>query len=266
MKESRIIKKIKRLLRQASVPEYLHRFGPKTYAFWKHVFCLLIKQACKMSYERVSEFLRDLGFAAPTASALCKCLKRLTVKQLELLLQATNQFKKTLVAATDGLYFSQVNPSFAYLKRVKRGLPRKTTQSVGVYDTRRKKWLGVQTRRKQIGEYKLATRAMQKLVTIVSTLVGDKGFDINKFHEFLKRQGIKAIIPVKKNTHRGFYRNRARKFWRTRTYHRRSLIESAISRLKRLFGGFLYSRQTRQQRKEVLLRMIADNLNIGGTK
>ena len=139
--------KNQRLLRQASVAEYLHHFGPKKYAFWKHFFCLLIKQACKMSYERVSEFLRDLGFAAPTASALCRCLKRLTVKQLELLLQATNQFKKTLVAATDGLYFSQVNPSFAYLKRVKRGLPRKTTQSVGVYDTRRKKWLAVQTRR-----------------------------------------------------------------------------------------------------------------------
>ena len=263
MKEGRIIRKIKRLLRQAHLKEYLHRFGPKKFEFWKHFFCLLVKQACKMSYARVSRFLCDLGFQAPTYSALCKCLKRLTVQQLELLLQATNEFKKTLVAATDGMYYSQTNPSFAYLKRIKRGLPRKTTQSVGVYDTRRKKWLAVKTRRDHVGEYKLAKKAMAKLATLIAIIVGDKGFDINKFHEFCKRQGIKAIIPVKKGVHRGFFRNFMCQFWRTRTYHRRSLIESAISRLKRLYGGFLYSHTTIQQRKEVLLRMIADNLRIG---
>ncbi|HLC78982.1 MAG TPA: hypothetical protein VJG83_00995 [archaeon] len=32
---------------------------------------------------------------------------------------------------------------------------------------------------------------------------------------------------------------------------------------KRLYGGFLYSHTTIQQRKEVLLSMIADNLRIG---
>ena len=132
-----------------------------------------------------------------------------------------------------------------------------------MYDTRRKKWLAVKTRRDKIGEYKLATKAMTKLVTIIATLVGDKGFDINKFHKFLKEHNIHAIIPVKKGVHRGFYRNRARKYWRKRTYNRRSIIESAISRLKRLYGGFLYSRHTLQQRKEVLLRMIADNLRLG---
>ena len=167
------------------------------------------------------------------------------------------------MAEKEGLYFSQNNPSFAYLKRIKRGLPRKTTQSVGVYDTRRKKWLAVKTRRDHIGEYKLAKKAMAKLITLIAILVGDKGFDINKFHEFCKRQGIKAIIPVKKRVHRGFFRNFMRQFWRTRTYHRRSIIESAISRLKRLYGGFLYSHTTVQQRKEVLLRMIADNLRLG---
>lgn len=216
-----------------------------------------------MGYRRASKFLNDLGFNAPTYSALCKCLKRLTVQQLELLLQATNEFKKTLVAATDGMYHSQTNPSFAYLKRIKQGLPRKTTQSVGVYDTRRKKWLAVKTRRNKIGEYKLATKALTKLVTLIAIIVGDKGFDINKFHKFCKQQNIKTIIPVKKGVHRGFFRNFMRQFWRTRTYHRRSIIESAISRLKRLYGGFLYSHTTIQQRKEVLLRMIADNLRIG---
>ena len=263
MKEGRIIRKIKRLLKRAGMRPYLHRFGPKKFEFWKHFFCLLVKQACKMSYERVACFLRDLGFQAPCPSALCKCLRRLTVKQLELLLQATNEFRKTLVAAVDGLYHSQTNPSFAYLKRIKRGLPRKTTQSVGVYDTRRKRWLAVKTRRKAVGEYKLAKKAMAKLITIIATIVGDKGFDINKFHQFLKQHNIKGIIPIKKNVHKGFYRNYMRQFYRTRTYHRRSIIESGISRLKRLYGSFLYSRKTSQQRKEVLLRMIADNLRIG---
>jgi len=263
MREGRIIRKIKRLLRRAKIPAHPNHFGSKKFEFWKHFFCLILKQGCKKSYARISGFLSDLGFEAPCASALCKCLKRMTVKQLEVLLQATNEFKKTLVAAVDGLYFSQNNPSFAYLKRIKRGLPRKTTQSVAFYDTRRKKWLAVKTRRKSIGEYKLAKKAMEKLLTVICTLVADKGFDINKFYEFLKKHGIKGIIPVKKGTHKGFFRNFMRKFFRKRTYHRRSLIESGISRLKRLYGGFLYSHKTTQQRKEVLLRMIADNLRIG---
>src|SRR3989338_5782231 len=76
MKENRIIRKIKRLLKRAGLRPYLHKVGPKKYEFWKHFFCLLVKQASKMSYERVSVFLRDLGFHAPTPSALCKCLKR----------------------------------------------------------------------------------------------------------------------------------------------------------------------------------------------
>lgn len=216
-----------------------------------------------MSYRRVSKFLRDLGFKVPTYSALCKSLKRLTVKQLELLLQATNEFKKTLVAAVDGLYFSQVNPSFAYLDRVKRGFPRKNTQCVGIIDTRRKKWLAVSTRRKPVGEYRLAKKLLTKLLTLIEILVADKGFDVNDFYKLLKTLGIRGIIPVKKGTHKGFFRNFMKKYFRTRTYHRRSIIESLISRLKRLYGNFLYSRNTLQQRKEVLLRLIADNLKIG---
>ncbi len=202
-----------------------------------------------------------MGFDVPTYSALAKFVKRLTQAQLELLLSATIHFQKTVVAAVDGMYFSQVNPSYAYLQRVKRGLPRKNTQSVGVYDTRRKKWLAVKTRRDKIGEYKLAQEALAKLTIIIAVMVADKGFDVNLFYKQLKRIGIRGIIPVKKGTHKGFYRNFMRKFYRTRTYHRRSLIESAISRLKRLYGGHLFSRGAYQQRKEVLLRMIADNLN-----
>ncbi len=181
MREGSIIRKIKRLLKRAGFKEYLHKFGPKTYPFWSHFFCLLFKQATKKGHRKASRFLQGLGFKAPTYSALCKQLRKLTIKQLEVLLQATNEFKETLVAAVDGLYHSQTNPSFAYLKRVKRGLPRKTTQSMGVYDTRRKKWLAVKTRRKSIGDYKLATKAMAKLITIIITLAGDKDFPPSAF-------------------------------------------------------------------------------------
>lgn len=257
----KLVKKVKGLLKRARMPDFLHHFGPKWYPLWMHFLCLLVKQACKLSYRRVCRFLRDLGFDAPTYSALCKFVKRLTQQQLELLLRATSGFEKTVVAAVDGMYFSQVNPSFAYLKRIKRGFPRKNTQTVGFYDTRRKKWLAASTRRKNIGEYKLAEEALAKLAIVIGIVVADKGFDINKFYRLLKQRGIRGIIPVKKGVHRGFFRNFMRQFYRTRTYHRRSIIEAGISRLKRLYGGFLYSRNAYQQRKEILLRMIADNLN-----
>src|SRR3989344_9005674 len=110
--KGKLEKKVKTLLKRAKIPRWLHHFGPKKYEFWIHFLCLVVKQACKMSYRRISKFLREIGvdFEIPTYFALCKCLKRLTVKQLELLLQATIQFKKTLVGAVDGLYFPQVNP------------------------------------------------------------------------------------------------------------------------------------------------------------
>lgn len=257
----RLVRKVKCWLKRARMPLFLHRFGPKWYPCWMHFLCLLVKQACRLSYRRTCRFLGGLGFGVPTYSALCKFLKRLTQRQLELLLQATTRFERTLVAAVDGMYFSQVNPSFAYLKRVKRGLPRKTTQCVGFYDTRRKRWLAASTRRKSIGEYKLAEEALAKIAIVIGLVVADKGFDINRFYRLLKQQGITGVIPVKKGVRRGFFRNFMRKYYRTRTYHRRSIIEAGISRLKRLYGGFLYSRNAYQQRKEVLLRMIADNLS-----
>ena len=65
-KEVKLIKKVKRLLRRANLPRWLHHFGPKKYEFYQHVLALFIRQACRLSLRRVTKLLRSLGFDVPT--------------------------------------------------------------------------------------------------------------------------------------------------------------------------------------------------------
>jgi len=41
-KEERLVNKVKRLIRRAGTPRFLHRFGPKKFLFWKLALGLLI--------------------------------------------------------------------------------------------------------------------------------------------------------------------------------------------------------------------------------
>ena len=99
-KETKLVKKVKRLLRKAGLPRWLHRFGPKKYDFWQHALALLIKQECKLSYRRTSRLLSMLGMVVPTYSALAKMAKRVPLDLWQRLLAATVQ--PAVLAAVDG--------------------------------------------------------------------------------------------------------------------------------------------------------------------
>jgi len=110
-KETKLTKKIFSLLRAVGVPRFLHHFGPKTYDSRQHVFTLLVKEVCQMSFRRVSKLFSLLGFKVPTYSALCKSRKRIPVGLWQRLLNHTAGVYLGFIAV-DSTGLSTNNPSF----------------------------------------------------------------------------------------------------------------------------------------------------------
>ncbi len=74
-KETKLVKKVKRLLRRLGWPRWLHHFGPKKYEFWQHLVALLLRFFCRLSYRRVKQLLDLLGMICPSKSSLQRTAK-----------------------------------------------------------------------------------------------------------------------------------------------------------------------------------------------
>ena len=116
-----------------------------------------------------------------------------------------------------------------------------------------------------------ATAALPLLEQIdaqLQTFYGDGAYDRRQVYDALERRDACAVIPPRKDaklsrSNGSWDRNEAirqidrhgRQAWKERIgYHRRSLVETAVSRLKGAFGERLKNREPPQQRTEVALR------------
>lgn len=106
----------------------------------------------------------------------------------------------------------------------------------------------------------------------VKKLYGDGAYDQRKVYKTLKKRGIKAIIPPRRNAKISRHgnlrgrplardvaireiRRRGRGQWKERVgYHRRSLSETAMYRMKCCFGDHLKNRLIPNQKIETRLR------------
>jgi IS5 family transposase len=119
---------------------------------------------------------------------------------------------------------------------------------------------------------------LEQVAGEVQTLYGDGAYDQWKVYEGLEQRGVDAIIPPRKNARIKQHGNSAadplprdeclrqirrdgRKAWKQSIgYHRRSLAETAVHRLKACFGGTLKNRNLENQQTEVSLRCKLLNL------
>lgn len=257
-KETRLIQKVKRLVRRAGLPRWIHRFGPKKYYFWQHMIALLVKQCCQLSYRRVSWLLSQLGMIVPTYSALAKMVKRLPYNLWQRLLAATCS-NNVHIAALDSTFFAKTNPSYHYLRRIDRkgptGIPVKASV---VVDTRRKKIIAARIRIRPRGDVLDVPNLLKQCSPRI--LVADKGYDSEAVHEHCFHHNIISMIPPRKSTKGGFYRRKMLKKYKIRTYHRREMAESKFSSTKRQFGSTVKCHQARTVRAELLARFIASNI------
>jgi hypothetical protein len=131
-----------------------------------------------------------------------------------------------------------------------------------------------------VGEAKPAVRILNKIPGKLKSVRGDGAYDPNIVRETIYKKGARAIIPpprhasIKKATE-GWVKDRdqdieaiyelggrdaGRRPWKERVgYFKRSLVETAILRLKKMFGEELKSRLLETQRTEVLCKCLLIN-------
>jgi hypothetical protein len=203
-KEERLVQKVKRLLRRARIPRWLHHYGPKKYEFWQHAIALLVKAICQLSYRQVSWLLRQLGQDVPTYSALIKMTQRMPAALWQRVLAATHS-NNVQVAAIDSTFFARSNPSYHYLRRIDRAGPvGKPVKANVLVDTRRKKVLAVRIRVLPKGDCADVPALLEQCAPRI--VVADKGYDSEAVHEHCFDKGITSMIPARCNVRSGFYR------------------------------------------------------------
>jgi len=242
------------------MPRWLHHFGPKTYEFYEHFTALLIRFFCRLSYRRIKHLLDLLGIICPSKSALQYTAKKLTSDFWNKVLKAT--CGKSYLIALDGTGLSRTNPSYYYLRRIDGKMPKIPVKLSVAFDTRKKKFAAAKIRVLPAHDIKDA-RSLLKHIT-PEIVVADKGYDARWLHELCNKKGAKAYIPIRKWGKPRFKNmslrmKSARKF-NLHIYHRRELVESGFSSIKRKYGSSVSSKNLRTICTEVYGRLVCHNL------
>jgi len=260
-KQERLSRKIKRLLGKLGCPRWLHRFGPKTYELWQHVFAFVVMAACRLSLRRVHKLLAMFGYQVPTFSALCKSRKRIspTLFQRALALTAGENHADVAIDSTG---ISRTNPSYHYIKRIdcKKPVKHWVKQST-LFDIRQQTIMAIRVRSRPRHDIKDAEYLLKR-ANVQTTLFGDTAYDSEKLHEFCWNKGIQTQIKPRKNVRKGFYRRKQMKNFSEEKYHQRSLIEAGQGSEKRKYGGFTFAVDWRAIRNEAYVKAIAYNLRL----
>lgn len=255
-KETKLIQKLKRLLRRLGCPRWLHHFGPKTYEFLEHLHALIIKAYCRLSYRRVREHCDLLGIRCPSKSALQYTAAKLDTAFWQKILSIT--CGNSHLVAIDSTGLSRTNPSYHYLKRIDGNFPCIPIKLSTAFDTRKKKFCAAKIRVLPAHDIKDAKFLLKNSNPRIA--VADKGYSAEYLFKFAHEHNMVLMVPAKKNAKRGRYRKKMARQYRLRTYHRRSLVESSNSSIKRKFGASVSSKTVRTIRTEVYLRLVCHNL------
>jgi len=116
-------------------------------------------------------------------------------------------------------------------------------------------------------------RLLKQIDAPVERVLADGASDSRECYRALARRGARPIIPPRKGSIfwseesleernrnlRGVHKRGAEAWKKQAGYHRRSLVETAIFRLKALFTDKLRSREIERQRREVMVRCAALN-------
>lgn len=255
-KGERLLHKVKHLLSRLGHPRWLHRFGPKKYDLADHVHALLVRAFCRTSYRQTKKLLDLLGTVCPSKSALQSTAARLEAGFWDRILKIT--CPQSYLVALDATCFARSNPSYHYLRRIDGKMPRVPVKLNVAFDTRKKKFVVAKVRVRPAHDLRDAEVLLRRSKPRI--VVADKGYTSEKLHRLAEEQGTLLMVPLKKNIRHGRYRKKHQKSFRTRTYHRRELVEASFSSIKRKMGGSISSKKVRTIRTEVLGRLACHNI------
>lgn len=124
-----------------------------------------------------------------------------------------------------------------------------------------------------VSDKEVLPNLLEQITEEIEQLTADGGYDYRSCYEAIAQRGARAVIPprrtgrinrqdeVLKARNENLRRiRRGRKKWKRESrYHRRSLVETAMMRVKTIFGSGLSSRRFHNQATEMRVRCAALN-------
>ena len=267
------------LFRLAELPLHFSKFSNKIYSNFQKLFLLVYKQFRRFTYENLMTDLADngelkayLGFKKlPEYTTLIKFKKRLPLKILDkLLLSFKKLIKKPVKVAIDATGFGLDNASPHYCKRIGRPFKKRPfMKTTFIVDIKQYLILLCKMRKGHRHDTIDAKPLIKKLALHYDPDVfyADRGYDDNNIFKLVfEKLGAYPLIlqknlNVPKHKRSGVYRKQTFDVFDYGEYLQRNKIETCNSMIKRRFGSRAKSRVDKNQRIEILLRVIAYNID-----
>jgi IS5 family transposase len=255
------------MLARRAVARFSTRYSRKRFTLRQHVVLLCLKVKKTTTYrDLVDELIEmprirdalDLD-SIPAPSTLCKAFDRLQMAVWRVLLNVSlADLPLNGITGIDASGFERAHTSAHYTKRTNLTIQQlKTTLLV---DTATNAVLDIHVTTTRKHDTQIAPQVVKRNAASISVLTGDKGYDDQKLRQLARNHDIRPLIK-----HREF--TPLHKAWNARLdsglYHRRNMNETVNATIKQKFGAFVRSRLWWKQFRELLIKCVVHNLELG---
>jgi len=266
-------KQVERVFGEVRLPFHFSKYSNKLYNNFVHVYLLILKERHKCSYRRLTELLNDINVLRmlgirklPHFTTLQKFVSKMSKDILQKLVMACHKLinNNKMIVAVDSTGFVNVNPTYYYLNRCGISPPYKNfTQTSIIVDIDTKLVLNIMVNSHRKNDTQSFIPLLDALKDNILRALADKGYDSMELRKYCWDNNIAVHIPFRKlPSYQTVSDNRikAMKRFRTKSYNKRSIVESVISAIKRTTGGFVTATKQDNQQKQVILKVLTYNL------
>ncbi|MCX6750511.1 MAG: IS5 family transposase [Candidatus Pacearchaeota archaeon] len=249
------------------IPKFSSKFSNKIYDNHQKMIILVFKQKMRMTYRGIIKFFNFSYIArallnlksVPDHSTLVKFNKRINVTILDGLLCK----KEVITSAIDSSGFETNYMSYHYANVWNRQDKRKYRRYLKVS-------IAIDTDSQYILSQKMRLGPRNDNIDFETVMkdvhckyvVADKGYDSKSNRRFvLKNMKSYPHIPYRKISGRMYEKLGVPLKFNEKIYHQRSKVETVFSVIKRKYGSSVLSRSFETQKRELLFRMIAYNID-----
>jgi hypothetical protein len=249
------------------IPKFSSKFSNKIYDNHQNMVILLFKQKMRMTYRGIVKFFRFSSLAralvklrsVPDHSTLVKFHKRMKAPLIDSLLCK----KKVKTSAIDGSGFETSHMSYHYANAWNRKDKRKHRRYL-------KLSIGIDTDSQYILAQKIRLGPRNDNIDFENVMkdihckyvLADKGYDSKKNRYFVLREmNAYPHIPYRKTSGITYEKRGVALKFNKKLYNQRSKVETVFSVIKRKYGNYILSRSFETQKKELLLRLVAYNID-----